>query len=224
MNFRRRSFRRGFKRRGPTPEVSQFSQTIELTVAAGTGSGSPSLATVQLLGQKALIGTGGGEPVYDPALKGLSIKEVLYDTSLVLTSPAAGVPDVAAFAQVGEAVFPDAYSFPNLPTVVPNHPPVWMFLGEVGDNASPLREVDAFPKRIMYRRWGLMPIGDLQISPNMPMSWVAPQTWHSTRIRGRVFLADEEALWAGLAATNPTVVDITLAWTVTGVVVYHARR
>lgn len=218
----RHSKRHVGRRKGPHWEVSQFASSASIIVAAGTGITAPAQGFLKIIGQDSLQRlVGSPTAVINAGWRGIAVKEVVYNSDFALVQDT--IAAVTAFSRVSEAVFADPYSTTSatLPTSAPTY-----FSAEVGSLDQPELEVGAgflnrFPNRTLYRRWGLYPVGAFNFGGAMQMKYFEPSNFGPRTIKRRVYLKDNDALWAGIAVTNPTLVELTYAWMVSGVIVWR---
>lgn len=217
-----RRFRR-FSRRLRAPrvkwEVSQFNQLIQSNVSAEASHGNPFVFDYPILNQAVIQQTlGTGAFSVNAGWKGISIKKVIYDVDFVVLSNVDGGGEIG-FMEVSDALFIseiEAGSSGGLASRSAWNP----FVSEIGINAAAGVEVTEFPKRILFRRWGYMPITNLGAAYG-PSSYYNPGNYGVKRLRSRAFMQDTEGLFCHIGLTNPAIVELNVVVRIAGVCVWR---
>lgn len=217
--FRRRTFRRF--RRAARVEVSQFRIGFTLTVAPTTIT-APFLSALVLLGFPAMIQT--GVAGYQSWWKGITVKGINYSSAWFLGS--SPVDGANAYANIAESIAVDQFATGSgsTPARIPN-----LFTSQVGSIApNPVTEITTFPRRTLYRRWALMPIGSQNAATfNQQVGLVDNANangWPERRLRTRARLSETDGLWFMMNVHNPTVGTLTISGEVRGVISYTVHQ
>lgn len=199
-------------------EVSQQSTLVSLTVAAGTVRTTPVFGDLCLMSQGVIAQTTAQAVVVNAGWKKISIHEVVYDVDAFCTSLVTGV---TAFSEVGDAIYKDTLAAGSF--TVPSRGVGWnIFAQEVGGgNPFPPQEVNAFPARILFRRWGGLQVGSGLAASSGSLRYQNPGNYRMIRVKRRVLLDDDEGLFVRVFATNSTAQSVTITFQVNTVVVWR---
>lgn len=269
MAFRRkrRSFGRGGHRARRRFEVSQVSRVATVSIEEGSSSRSgPFPVAIPLITQFGLMRTGdisGAVPqaVMDSSIRGISVARIILETDITWTmsNREPDSPLGKAFIEMGEGIYHDeivSQPSPIMTVTAPVHIPNW-FENEVGDLAiansqegGGFGEVFEFPKRVLFRRWGLAQVMSTSgqaivdfndtsadatqtrrgtaalagISQIGSMQYQNPVTWSQRRIKARAFLKDTEGIFYGASIHWHGDVPFTAQINVNAVIAYHVVR